>query len=192
MNKPVPLHMRLFNAAFRLPLPFKMKEKLAYSFLPPEKAKELKKDFHSLAGGFNSQFGTYEALIEFAPNYAKWQEPAEIDKIEGRKVVASGAASIICDYWTAKEVDLFFMRYVKSAEDHQGFIKAVYRLAFSMKPWGYIDENDKPVKLTDEQKVEMRETLWGGLSQYMSEEMPDKKDAQQWIRILKPFFYPGQ
>ena len=191
MNKPIPLHMRLFNAAFRLPLPFKYKEKLAYSFLPPEKAKELKGDMHGLMGDFNVQFGTYEALKEFAPNYAKWQTPEELDKIEGRSIVASGAASIICDYWTFKEIDIFFAKYVHSANDHAGFCRTVYRVAFSMKEWGYIDSDNKPLKLDDEQKREMRETVWGGMSFYMSEEMNEQGRSQaEWLQILKPLFYP--
>jgi hypothetical protein len=193
VNKPVPLHMRLFNAAFRLPIPFKMKEKLAYSFLPPEKAKALKADFHGLVGGMNTQLGTYEALKEFAPNYAKWQEPAELDKIEGRTMVASGAASSICDFWTPKEVDLFFAKYVNSAEDHMGFCKTMFRIAFSMESWGYINGDVKnPIVLTDEEKVEMRETVWVGMSQYLSEEMPVKRTTQEWLTILKPLFYPGK
>lgn len=194
MNKPVPLHMRLFNAAFRLPfLPFKVKEKLAYSFLPAEKAKEFKKDFHSMAGSFNSQFGTYEALMEFAPNYARWNTPEELAKIEGGKLVASAAGASICDFWTPKEVDFFFAKYINSTEDHLGFCKTMFRIAYSLGEWGFVNGDLKnPIKLTPEQQAEMRETVWGGMSHYLSEEMPEAQMPEQWMYALKPLFYPNE
>lgn len=192
MNKPIPFHMRLFNAAFRLPLPFKMKEKLAYSFLPAEKAKELKALSHSMAGSFNAQFGTYEALMEFAPNFARWNTSEETEKIPGGRLVTSGAAAVICDFWTPKEVDLFFAKYIQSTADHEGFCKAMFRLMYHTKEWGYIDENDKPVKLDEAGQKEMRETHWAGMSAFLNEQMPEPKRSQQeWMSILKPLFYPN-
>jgi hypothetical protein len=192
MDKPVPLHMRLFNAAFKLPfLSFKAKERIAHSFLSPEKSKELRGMMHDLVGGMNQQFGTYEAILEYAPNYAKWNTPEEVEKIQGGKLVASGCAMASQDYWSVKALDLFFAKYVTSAADHEAFCHAVYRLAFSMQEWGYIDGESKPKKLTDEQEAELLEMQWSAMSMALADEMKDKgKSAQQWMTELKPLFYP--
>lgn len=187
------LRMWFFNAAFRIPfLSHKYKEKLGYSFLTKDKAKELKAMFHGLAGSMNYQFGAYEALMEYSPNYAKWNTDEEAKKIEGGKLATSGAALAILDFWTVKEVDLFFAKYITKTEDHMGFCRAVYRLTYNMQVWGYVDENDKPVEKTQEDSREMRETVWGGTALILAEEMPEpKRTSREWMPLLEPLFYPN-
>lgn len=192
MNKSVPFHMRLFNAAYRIPfLSFKAKERLAHSLIPAEKSKELKGLMHELRGGMNHQFGAYEALLEYAPNYARWNTDQALVPLTGGKLVASGAGMAVLDYWTFKEVDLFFAKYIKSAKDHEAFCRAVYRIAFSMKEWGYVTEDEKPKKLNDQEEAELRELVWGAMSLGLAEEMPELGwDASRWVSELKPLFYP--
>jgi hypothetical protein len=137
----------------------------------------------------NAQYGAYDALQEFAPNYAKWQTKEELAKIPAGSLIASGAALAILDFWTAQDVDLFFAKYITSAQEHEAFCKAVYRMSYHLQHWGYVTEDGKTRKLSDAEKEEMVENVWAGMAHFLADDMPEpKRSKEDWIPILKPFF----
>ena len=146
----------LGNAVFHLPLSNTTKLSVAKSIWTKEQTKDLESVADDLGSSFDAQFKLFYKLRELSVHYAAWTTDERMAKVEGGRMIVSGAAMVMCDYMREDQIDAFYKKYIIDDQINQSFTHFWFRLAYQAKQWGFFKDAEtieETVNVVDEQEL---------------------------------------